>query len=217
MCNTKAEGGPCASHAWKKLMKASASKDSKRIATARLEFERTSGGIRQLRAIGDNFKADLRQAERDEITAGAIRALGDTDKESQTRAVAIAAWGRGKYDKDGYDWDRYDKNGFNKEGYNRGGKDKNGFNGKGLDVDGFYPDGFDLRNFNREGINKKSGTKFNKNGYDRDGYDDFGFNEDGLDKNGSLMSAKDQPLAEQETKLPEKWDNLVYIYKSLDL
>ena len=87
MCKTKAEGGPCAAHSRQGLAKAIAGGDNKRIAAAQLEFELTSGGIKELRAQGKDFQADLRQAERDEITAGAIRALGNTDKDSR-RSVA---------------------------------------------------------------------------------------------------------------------------------
>lgn len=72
MCKSKAEGGPCAAHSRQKLAKAIKSKNADRILVARLQFELTSGGIKELRAQGNNFQADMRQAERDIITKIAI-------------------------------------------------------------------------------------------------------------------------------------------------
>ena len=87
MCRTKAEGGPCATHSRQRLAKAIAGGDNKRIASARLEFELTSGGIKELRAQGDNLKADLRQAERNEITEAAILEKERATKKNSVRGT----------------------------------------------------------------------------------------------------------------------------------
>ena len=124
MCRIKAEGGLCAAHSRQRLAKAIASKDDKRIAAARLEFELTAGGIKELREQGRHFKAGLRQAERDEITQTAIHLRELLRKKSilgwETASAELSddimdthGFAKDGYDKKGYADDGYDKNGFN--------------------------------------------------------------------------------------------------------
>ena len=150
MCQTKSEGGlRCSTHARQRLAKAIASKDRNRIAVARSEWQTTPAGIKELRAEGKDFEADLRQAERNAIKASV--------KNNFVRTKAPV------FNSAGYDREGYDSRGFDKNDWNRKGFDKFGWDNEGFNKDDRDKNGYDREGFNSEGFYEWQ--RFDKGGY----------------------------------------------------